>query len=324
MLTTVAAVILITMLLLAAALLTLEQTLHSLRAIRVADDDMDVPAAARPLLRSAKAQLRERATSLLRGQPGDANVAAAHLRAAMRLPKDDNLPYGTVTQPDITVHGDIIAVEVTFGVPCGGDAVLFLFRYNDGWRCVLDRERNDYAVVTGSAGWFAFDVSPPDARGNVLVISSDISTSCNSNFQLLRWRVDRIGRRSSHLVMRQRDGIYIGDEDWNLHATANGFSIEYATYSFDPDRTPRWRLLHYEVGDNDDVKRVEPIAKTPEDAAEEWMLARGIRELAGNYAVSRHAGKIEVTFTSGGGKARRFLVAETNGTFRVIAQAARR
>jgi len=257
------------MLLLAAAVLTLEQTLHSLRAIRVADDDMDVPAAARPLMRSAKAQLRERATSLLRDQPPDANAA-------------------------------------------------------DGWCCVLDRERNDYAVVTGSAGWFAFDVSPPDARGNVLVISSDISTSCNSNFQLLRWRVDRVGRRSSHLVMRQRDGIYIGDEDWNLHATANGFSIEYETYSFDPDRTPRWRLLHYEVGDNDDVKRVEPIAKTPEDAAEEWMCASGIKEQIGRFAVRKRAGAIEVTFTSDGGKSRTFLVAEKDGAFRVIASAARR
>lgn len=300
-----------------AALLTIQQTLQSLRTISVPEDETRVPPEARRLLKTAKAELRELATASLRGQLADPDAAAAHLHDALLVPDVPETAYGGLAI-DVTTHGDTIAVDAQFAVPCGDDSALFLFRYDGAWKLVLDRESNDYDEISGGAGSLAFDVSPPDANGSVLVISADVSPWCTSNWQALRWRVDRVGRDHATLVTQQHDSVYL-DDDLKLDATATGFSIEYGTHSADLGRLIRRRLLHYAVDTQNHITRIEPIARSSEDAADEWLRLRGAH-VNGSFTkpVRLANGNWSLTLETDEGPDRAFVVAEKNGEFRVV------
>ncbi|HEV8432831.1 MAG TPA: hypothetical protein VGR95_05410 [Thermoanaerobaculia bacterium] len=303
-----------------AVLLTIQQTLQSLRAVQVGEDDTIVPPAARTLLRTAKDELREAAVASLRNQPADATAAAASLREVLR-PEVAETPYGGLTT-EVTTHGDAIALLASFDIPCGNDAALFLFRHDGrAWKLVLDRERNDYDTIAGAAGSLAFAVSSPDAKGSLLVISIDINPWCTSAWQTIRWRVDRADRDHSSLVTQQRDTIYLGDDDLEIAVRPHGFSLEYSTHSADLGRLSYKRLLHYAVDSENHLMRIEPTARTAVDAVDEWLRQRHDHPF-GEYEepVRLPQGKWRVKLVMDDGSKRTFMVREKKGEFRVLTE----
>jgi len=320
----------------AALLFDIGTTLNALRGIDVAEEEADVPPVAQLLLNNAKAELRDLAASILRDEPPEAPLAAADLRRVMRWRlamqnafEECDSRYGTIYEPEITAPADdLIAVEVTFAIPCGSDSVLFLFRYEDGWRLVLDWERNDFARVQEANGWFAWHVSMPDVHGSFLVVTSDISTSCNSNWQWLRWRVDRVNRggRQAEKIAEGEDQVYVGNDDFlETEVTPNGFCVRYDTGSADLGRLVRNRRLDYRVDGRGDITRLEPVASTPRDFLDEWLkehnderrgeIDEPLRCDDGTWQValtSYENDDADETITY-------FFVAEENGMFRMVA-----
>ncbi len=321
-------------------------TLGALRGIQPVPEDpfpTDVPLAARVLLANAKAELRDLATALLRDQPADAKLAAANvqramtdaLKAAGALEACDT-QYGSLEEPKVSSAGDdLVAVVVVLAIPCGDDDSLFLFRHDaDGWHLVLDRERNDYETVAGGAGGLEYRVSAPDEHGSRLVLVSDINPWCSSMWQSIRWEVVRLNRgwRDPEQVASGRDTIYL-DTDLTLEVTPDTFGLDFTGSSIDPGRVKRDYHRHYRVLPGNRLERVEPIAGSPLDFVEEWLIENdidlqdyGSGEFSQPARCSEGTWQIEFDFYANDDgdeeKVTYFFVAEEKGTFRMVANRA--
>lgn len=318
-------------------------TLGALRGLVVPEEPFatDVPPVARALMAEAKAELRDLASSLLSDQPADARATASYLVAALHDALDSagafekcESQYGTLLPPEVTAPaGDLVAVEVVLGIPCGQDASLFLFRFEGGhWHLVLDRERNDYEEVSGGAGELEFRISEPDAHGSCLVIAADITPWCSSNWQSLRYDVVRLNRgwRDPEAIVEGVEYIYLEDEI-KLEVSPDAFSLSFVGSSIDPARVVRDYRRHYRVEAGNRVVRVGPIADTPMEFVEEWLLMNKDQKVlekgdAGEFAqpVRCSDGTWEIEYdlygdNDDGADQVYFYVAEESGTFRMVA-----
>ena len=315
-------------------------TLGALRGIVVPERPFatDIPPVARVLMANAKAELRELAGTLLRDQPAGAKAAAANLTTALRdalneteVLKECDSQYGALLTPVVTAPAaDLVAVQVVLAIPCGQDASLFLFRHEDGrWRLVLDHERNDYEEVSGGSGDLSFRVSAPDPRGSYLVISADITPWCSSNWQSMRYDVFRInsGWRDPEPIAGGVEVIYLEDEI-GLDVAPDSFSLTFAGSSIDPSRVVRGYQRHYRVEAGNRLTRVDPIADTPLEFVEEWLLMnedhKPLVEGGGEFAVPARCsdGVWEIhydLYRDDGEEPAYFYVAEENGAFRMVA-----
>jgi len=249
----------------------------------------DVPTEARPLLTRLKHQLRDLVTRTLDADPSmltsarvfNARVLAALKREGVTMgrPKDDDVhTYGSVISVNIfrpQGYAELIAATTTVSVQCGEDTSLYLFRREGKrWRLALADESNDYEKVSGARERFDFRVSPPDARGDFFVVAADVNPWCTSAWQLMRYRVMRVGddAYSPRVLRSGEEGIYLGTEleGFRLTADASTFTLRFdSSQSLDPGRLIRPHVLKFKVS-NDSVERVAPVALKPEDFADEW------------------------------------------------------
>ena len=318
-------------------------TVSALRGIPVGEDPTAVPLVARDFVASVKTELRDLAGSLLHDQPGDAKIAAAHLQETMHTALKEAGAfeacvseygnYGTLDEPRVTAsQPDLIAVEVSQQVPCGRDSALFLFRYQrDAWHLVFDRERAVNESIGDAADTLMFRVSPPDAHGSLLVLTADINPWCSSNWQMLRWRVDRInpGWREPEPVSRDEEAVFL-DDDVKLDVTQDTYSLRFSGNSIDGARVVRRYIRSYRIEAGNRLTRIEPIAETPQDFVEEWLLMTtpndGIH-LRGAFEqpVQCSAGVWQIALDpygegEDGEDPLYFLVAEEKGSYRMVAR----
>lgn len=250
--------------------------------------DSKIPSEARALLTKLKHQLRDLIQKSLDADADartPAGVLNAKVLAALRRkgvttggPVDDVHTFGSVVSVNVTRprgHADIVAVTTEVSVHCGSDSSLYLFR-RDGarWRLALADEADGYEQVNGARERFDFRVSPPDARGSFFVVAADVNPWCTSNWQVMRYRVMRVGEDAygPRVVLKGDDSIYLGTdlEGFRLQATANTFTLRFDSYQhLDPGRLIRPHVLKFEV-DGDRAERIAPVAFEPEDFADEW------------------------------------------------------
>lgn len=248
----------------------------------------DVPSEARPLLTRLKHQLRDLVARTLDADSSaqtPARVLNARVLAALKGegvsiggPKDDVHTYGSIISVNVfrpRGHAELIAVTTTVSVHCGEDTSLYLFR-REGARLklVLADESNDYEKVSGARERFDFRVSPTDARGDFFVVAADVNPWCTSAWQLMRYRVMRIGgdAYSPHVLLSGEESIYLGTEleGFRLTADASTFTLRYdSSQSLDPGRLIRPHVLKFKIS-NERAERVAPVAFKPEDFADEW------------------------------------------------------
>lgn len=317
--------------------LSIASTLGALRGVQVPEEPFatDVPPAVRVLLAGVKGDLRDMATFLMRDQPAAGDVTAVNVQRAMTAALHDagalescQSQYGTLSAPKVTSPApDLVAVVTDLAIPCGDDASLFLFRHDpDGWHLVLDREKNDYESVSGAAGSFEFRVSPPDGRGSRLVATADINPWCSSNWQSLRWDLFRLtpGWRDPETVASGTEGIYIEDEI-DMSVTPDTFSLNYVGSSIDMGRVMRDYHRHYRITAGNRLERIDPIATSPLEFIEEWLLQKDPENLPlGEFHHTAHCGDGTLQFelwTYGEDdvdEVTYFVVAEENGRYRMV------
>jgi hypothetical protein len=270
------------------------QSIGALRGIRI-DDEMDtnVPPAASLLIANAKHHLRDLAAAVLVGAEPNAVAAAAHARNTMIAAVDEEgvdvggelgVPYGDGLTIEVTSPGPgFVAVVVDFSVPCGTDSSLFLFRRTaGGWKLVLDRENNDYETVAGAAGSFEFKLSPPDANGAVLVLTTDINPWCSSNWQSLRWDLFRVGQETEP-IESGRESVFLQGEITS-ELRKDGFTLRFTGSSIDPGRVARGYVRNYHVEEGH-LELVEPYAETALEYVEEWLARNADEDLpTGEFA----------------------------------------
>jgi hypothetical protein len=288
---------------LARTALALATTLGVLQGIPVGEEQSAVPPDAMLLTTNAKHDLRELAQEVLKSQPGNGPVIAPAVRNAIVAAleaegievggESTTEQYGQVASIDVIApegHSDLLAVVIELTIPCGSDAALFIFRNDVGrvlqpvgtgqrtrptsadsaWRLVYEREEDDYESIAGALGSFNWKVSPPDAEGRFLVVTSSISPWCSSAWHRLRYQVDRVEPRRNEPVAIDRGELTSHEWDVELGATADSYSIQFNGSSFDPGILVRTYELHYVV-DGDRPVRVDPIAGSPRDFVEEVL-----------------------------------------------------
>jgi hypothetical protein len=268
---------------------SISSTVRSLQQVNgEAVYDSKIPPDVRELLTRLKHQLRDLVGRTLDASVNastPASVAQARMLAALRRedvppprPNDDVHTFGNVISINITrprEHPDLIAATTTISVHCGEDSSLYLFRREgEHWRLLLADEANGYEQVNGAQGSYHFRVSPPDARGRFFVVATEVTPWCTSAWQLMRYRVLRVGREaySPRLILRGEEGIYLGTdfEGFRLGATAGTFTLMFdASQDLDPGILVRPHVLKFAIED-DHAERVAPVALKPEDFADEW------------------------------------------------------
>ncbi|HZS06788.1 MAG TPA: hypothetical protein VFD58_18275 [Blastocatellia bacterium] len=266
---------------------SIAQTVGSLREIKTSDAD-PLPAAAIPLLRRLKHQLRDLVSAKLNaqneGQPtpaqSEAGIQAAlkKIGVAVEEPKevvvdekyeDRDYVYGDIYGVEIrrpAGHHDLLAATITVGVCCGEDTSLYLFRKQGrAWKLILADESDGYTEVSGAQGRFRYVISAPDRRGDFFVVTANVNPWCTSNWQGLRYKVSRPGPQPDRpeVILRGEKIIYLGVDDpvYELNLAAHTFTLKFMTEAtrreLSEGQTSHRLILKYLVAGN----RVKRVAK---------------------------------------------------------------
>lgn len=244
-------------------------SLIALRSIKVEEFETDVPVAAQIWLADAKHTFRD-----LAAEPVDEDFACIEERLRLELAMEgiplacEDCSYGSVNSLEVTTHDDIVAVEVGLSIPYDTDSALYLYR---GGRLIYQREVNDYESIGKALGSFQWKLSRPGADGSRLILTTAISPSPASNWQMLRYTVDRIlpDCDESIPIARAEEEIFLGWDELVLHVEPDRYGLRFVAGGLEGGFT-RTRVLNYEL-DGDQPVRVEPIADTPEDFLQEWL-----------------------------------------------------
>ncbi len=254
----------------------LTATLGALRGIHVEDEQTDVPPDAILLMSNAKDGLRNLAIATLRGQPGTPATIAPQIQNTLAEVVDVSggdveERFGDVIDLAVTAPApDLLAVEYTLNIPCGSDALLLLFRFDGQWRLVYERREDGYDSISSGLGSFQWSVSPPDARGRVLVLTASISPWCVSNWHGLEYRVERIDPHRDRPIFIDEGSAPSFGWEYQLATTPGSYSLHFDTRCFDGSLVVRSTVLNYRV-ENDHPVRVDPIADSPRTFIEEWF-----------------------------------------------------
>jgi len=171
-------------------------------------------------------------------------------------------------------NGDLMILQTSVGIDCGYDDSAYLYEWASGaWRRIFETEQNVYTA----AGYlpqtvYALQASPPNARGERLVLSLGAKPGCASAYQPLYYRVWRIGASGAtpKLLLDSSETAYMGDyppvrgtislDDIRLEFTMGGTGYGQSHQA----------VRHFEIR-ADAVRQIEPIAPTPRDFVEEWL-----------------------------------------------------
>lgn len=212
------------------------------------------------------AGMAARGDGLVEGAPFDPDPA----------PPDRHGNLLTYSVSSVGSHPDMLAVVATLGIKCGSDSMLMLYRrMAAGWSETMVLRSEPYGEVRG--GWqdLRFAVSPADAHGHWFVATASTTPWCTSAWQSMPYQLARPGAAPDRprILFRGKNGIYLGNEaDLLLKAERDAFEIRNDGASLDSDILVRRHVRRYSVA-GEIVRRVQPVAESVRDFADEWINA---------------------------------------------------
>jgi hypothetical protein len=202
-----------------------------------------------------------------------------------RVYRNEELPkeaghYGfelTFTAKAWSDHPGVIGIVADFSIECGSDAVLLVFAPSGTrWKEALRWQSKPYAEVSGALGSFGYAVSPADSRGRWYVVVKSIAPWCSSTWSLIRYAVLRpvAGRVRPTTIYAGEDSIWWGSEDFGrLTVGQDEFELRFHADSIDMGVHNRIWIRHFRIV-ADSVARIAPVALSPRDFADEWIVSR--------------------------------------------------
>jgi hypothetical protein len=275
---------------------TIAETVRQLKTVEVADfPPTDVPAAARPLLKQLKHQLRDLIAETLnehhhrQRSPDETRAAILDRLRSLGVILKPIVPGVQRYDPELDKYGyirdiriaeapevkNLLVAVTTLQIPCGSDSSLYIFmRKDSGWELVLALEANDYAEIKGAHGSFSYRLSPTGGAKDWFVVAVNINPWCTSAWQSIRYQVLRPGSAAYEpkVLLTRRESVYLGeDEVYKLKARRDGFRLDFFGYQLlDSDQSVRVHVANYQVSGNE-VTRVPPLALVPQDFLDEWI-----------------------------------------------------
>jgi len=184
-------------------------------------------------------------------------------------------PVFAAERTDDTRH--LLAIVARIGIECGSDAVLWIYESAaQRWRERLHWQAPPYDKVSGALEAFDYRISPPDASGDWYVLVKDIMPWCSSTWSTIRYAVLRPGddAKAQQIVFHAQDSVWWGNDDTGeIAATAGEFDVRFHAASIEPAVHNRVHIRHFAI-DGAQVRRMQPVALTPRDFVDEWIVSK--------------------------------------------------
>ncbi len=274
----------------------------ALLALPVKDMDTDVPVGGQAAITTMKTRLAALADAYEAcASPGqDPQAAARDLTLLAGGPGigDDNR-YGRGLSFAVKRWGakqDLIGIVAEIEIQCGADASLFLFSQGpDGWAPVLRWQAPPYAEVSGGFESFDYAVSPPDRQGRWFVAAKSIKPWCSSAWSSIRYAILRPGPSPSApkvLLSRQDEIWYGGDDTGTLKVGAADVDLRFHASSIDSGVHNRLWIRRFAI-EGDRLRRIGPVAASPRDFVDEWIVSPWLEASAWTEPAARSALRAE-------------------------------
>jgi hypothetical protein len=187
---------------------------------------------------------------------------------------DDSNQLGSLDVSFSRPQGAPARLQMTtdVGIPCGPDLSVYLYEWNGSrWNRRFALEAGDYRPSRYTPeGSVELLVSSPDPHGARLVLATGWPPACMSVWHTLFVKLFRIGT-SQTLLLQQTPLAHQEEEPaYSARLEPGGALIEFSGRSLDSSILIRKYVLHYKI-DHDRVDRIEPIALSVRDFAEEWL-----------------------------------------------------
>lgn len=176
---------------------------------------------------------------------------------------------------------DLLLIERAVGAVCGFDETTALYTWNGTrWSRVIDMAQSaeDGIYTPEQIEQVFFTGLPGKPSSERLIATTSVRASCDAgwrpaHYQL--WHVDADGAATALIEGREAD-VYIGRRGPAVSARLDHqtFLVEMDVASLDSTRQSRVAVRKFQIdNDGDGVTRVAPVALTPRDFVEEWLLA---------------------------------------------------
>jgi hypothetical protein len=171
----------------------------------------------------------------------------------------------------------VIGVVADVPIPCGDDAMLLVFAPKQGrWREALRWRSAPYRRVSDAFGSFDYAISPLDVEGRWYAVAKAVAPWCASTWSSVGYAVLRPGPTETrpYLLYTTHDPIWTGRDDDHgvLWVRPDEFELRFRGASIDSNIQSRTWIRHFAV-DGDEVRRIPPIALSPRDFVDEWIVS---------------------------------------------------
>lgn len=170
---------------------------------------------------------------------------------------------------------NLMVVQAGFGIPCGDDNILLVYRFRgESWHLDLVWKSKPYNMITGAfSSYIDHLVLPANKNESTKVLALHSSADCTTNWQPLVFDVIKLAddHNPQMVLMHQKIITYRGRGLVNINKLENGFELQASVAMLDPDLGARRSFYRYRI-DNNKIIREQPLAKTPRDFVDEWLI----------------------------------------------------
>jgi hypothetical protein len=194
-----------------------------------------------------------------------------------RLPPDFG-KYGSELWFEVKVAPEqrLIALKAGFSIACGSDSMLIVFAPGkNSWREVVRWQSQPYETIAGAFEGLNFGISPSDESGHWYVVAHSIMPWCSSTWSSIRYAVLRPSGDplKPKVLLSRSDSMWWGNDDLGkLVVGRNSFDLRFHSNSIDSSVHNRVWIRHYAVS-GDGVRRTQPVAVSPRDFVDEWIVS---------------------------------------------------
>lgn len=169
----------------------------------------------------------------------------------------------------------LLTVQIDFGIPCGNDNLLLVYRYRDkAWHKDLVWKSNPYKSITGAYGdYYDYLLLPSKANETPKLVIIHSTPWCTSAWNPLSIDVVKLAEanKPQKSLLHRQVVVYSGaDFNIDLKKLSTGFELRAKVGMLDSDLFIRQGIYRYQV-DGDKVIRVQPVAENVRDFVDEWL-----------------------------------------------------
>lgn len=181
-----------------------------------------------------------------------------------------------VVQKSVETIG-LLTVQINFGIPCGNDNLLLVYRYRDkAWHKDLVWKSNPYKSITGAYGdYYDYLLLPGRVNETPKLVIIHGTPWCTSAWNPLSIDVVKLAEanKPQKSLLHKQVVIYSGvDFNIDLKKLSTGFELRAKVGMLDSDLLIRQGIYRYQI-DGDKVIRVQPVAENVRDFVDEWLTA---------------------------------------------------